>query len=146
MTDILSRVKGTIQTVFSKALSVKRTVGLPVIDKFLRKYRNVLILGAGVVALLFMTLIAVSLINTKSTKRQRFPIQAEKITPSFIPPEDIFLPDEPDFLPDVLLEKQPKKWDTQDVRPFWTNPLENNTSQWEDDIENTVNEIMEKMP
>ncbi|MDR0784511.1 MAG: hypothetical protein LBE74_01325 [Treponema sp.] len=143
--DVLSRVKGTIQTVFSRTSSVKRSVGRP-IGEFFRKYRNVLQLGAGVIALFLLTLVTVSLISVESAKKRRLPISVEENKPSFVPSEDIFLMDEPDFLPDALLEKQPKKWDAQDVRPFWTNPLENGAFQWEDNIKNTVDEIMEKTP
>ncbi|MDR0643662.1 MAG: hypothetical protein LBG05_01930 [Treponema sp.] len=148
--DVLSRIKGTIQTVFSKALSAKtsyaeRMVGRTIIEEF-HKHRRVFITGAGVIALLLLVFAVVLLINAERSKKPRSPIQVEKSKPTSIPMEDIFLPDEPDFLPNVILEKQPKKWDAQDARPFWTNPLENDPSQWQNNIKNTVDEIMEKTP
>lgn len=63
-----------------------------------------------------------------------------------IPAEEIFLADEPDFLPKVLLEKDPRKWSAEDARVFWTNPLENERINWRETITNVVNEIMEKVP
>jgi hypothetical protein len=142
---IFSRVKGTIQTVFSKPLSVKWTVVLSIINE-LRKYWKILMLAVGVVAVFLLTLVVISLINAESAKKLQSPIPVENSRLISIPLEDIFLPDEPDFLPNAILKKQPKKWDAQDVRPFWTNPLENDSFQWQDNIKNTVDKIMEKTP
>jgi hypothetical protein len=63
-----------------------------------------------------------------------------------IPAEEIFLPDEPDFLPKILLEKEPHKWSAEDVRAFWTNPLEHEQINWQENITKVVNEILERTP
>jgi hypothetical protein len=142
---VSSRVKGTIRTVFSRILSMKWAVGLSIIDE-LRKYRKILMLAVGVIVFLSLTLVVISLINAESAKKLQSPIPVENSRLISIPLEDIFLPDEPDFLPNAILKKQPKKWDAQDARPFWTNPLENDSFQWQDNIKNTVDKIMEKTP
>jgi hypothetical protein len=141
---VFSRVKGIIRPIYSKILSMK-WIRLSIIDE-LHKYRKILMLGAGVIALFLLTLGAVLLINAEIIKKPQSPVPVERSKTIFIPPEDIFLPDEPDFLPEAILEKQPKKWDAQDARPFWTNPLENDPLQWQDNIKNTVDEIMENVP
>jgi hypothetical protein len=141
---VFSRVKGIIRPVFSRILSVRR-IRLLIIDE-LHKHRKIFMLGGGVIVLFLLTLVTVLLINAEITKKPQSPVPVERNRTVFIPPEDIFLPDEPDFLPDAILKEQPKEWDAQDVRPFWTNPLENDPLQWRDNIKNTVDEIMEKTP
>jgi hypothetical protein len=73
-------------------------------------------------------------------------VQDIAINKTTIPLEDIFLPDEPDFLPPVLLEREPRKWNAEDARPFWTNPLGNDPAQWRNNIERTVDGRMERVP
>ncbi|MDR2783322.1 MAG: hypothetical protein LBB48_05710 [Treponema sp.] len=63
-----------------------------------------------------------------------------------IPVEDIFLPDEPDYLPEVILEREPHTWDAEDTREYWTNPLENEQINWRETITNVVDGIMSKVP
>ncbi len=63
-----------------------------------------------------------------------------------IPIEEIFLPDEPDFLPEVMLDREPEKWTAEDTRGFWTNPLEHEHIDWRENITNAVNDIMANIP
>ncbi|MDR0558024.1 MAG: hypothetical protein LBG43_09225 [Treponema sp.] len=65
---------------------------------------------------------------------------------SSIPAEDIFLPDEPDYLPKVILEREPHAWSAEDTREYWTNPLENERINWRETITNVVDGIMDKVP
>jgi nitrate reductase gamma subunit len=65
---------------------------------------------------------------------------------SSIPAEDIFLPDEPDYLPNVILEREPHTWSEKDARGYWTNPLENEHINWRGAITDVVDDIMDKVP
>lgn len=61
--------------------------------------------------------------------------------------EDFFLPYEPDFVPGILLEKEPlDKWTEEEARPFWTNPMEGNEEAWRKRIESGVNSLLENIP
>jgi hypothetical protein len=64
-----------------------------------------------------------------------------------LPAEDFFLPYEPDFVPDVLLERDPKDgWTEEDARPFWTDPLEGNEEFWRKRIESGIDSLLEHVP
>ena len=64
-----------------------------------------------------------------------------------LPVEDFFLPYEPDFVPDVLLEREPRdSWTEEDARPFWTNPLEGNEGMWRKRIESGIDSLLEHVP
>jgi len=64
-----------------------------------------------------------------------------------IPPEELFLPDEPDFVPGVLLGRERRaEWTTEDAEPWWQNPLADGEEQWRARIEEMVDEIMEGVP
>jgi len=70
------------------------------------------------------------------------PIQREKN-----PAEEFFLPYEPGFVPDVLLEREPKEaWTEEDARPFWTDPLPGNEGVWRKRIESGVDSLLENVP
>ncbi|MDR1390463.1 MAG: hypothetical protein LBJ31_10870 [Treponema sp.] len=61
--------------------------------------------------------------------------------------EDFFLPDEPDFVPEVLLEKDPKNtWTEEDTRPFWTDPMEGNAEAWRRRIDEEIDKMLEPVP
>jgi hypothetical protein len=62
-------------------------------------------------------------------------------------PEDFFMPDEPDFVPEVLLGREPRDgWSEEDARPFWTDPLEGREDEWQAHIKNDVDSMLEAVP
>jgi hypothetical protein len=64
-----------------------------------------------------------------------------------IPPEDLFLPDEPDFLPPVILEREPRDaWTADDAEPYWYNPLEQGEEEWRERVEQVIDELLERIP
>jgi hypothetical protein len=64
-----------------------------------------------------------------------------------IPPDDLFLPDEPDFVPGIRLEREQRTmWTADDAAPLWQDPLRNGEEPWRDHIERTIDEIMESVP
>jgi hypothetical protein len=67
--------------------------------------------------------------------------------PLSIAPEDVFLPDEPDFLPEVLLNREPRNpWTAEEVRPFWTDPLQDDPEWWQERIKVTIDAFLEGVP
>jgi hypothetical protein len=72
---------------------------------------------------------------------------AESFSPLPVPPEDLFLPDEPDFLPEVLPERAPREFrPAEDAPPFWTDPGEKDSALWRDRVKAAVDELMERVP
>jgi hypothetical protein len=64
-----------------------------------------------------------------------------------IPPEDLFLPEEPDFIPGVLLERERRtRWTAEDAAPHWQDPLKNGEEQWRDRVEAMTDELLERIP
>jgi hypothetical protein len=64
-----------------------------------------------------------------------------------IPPEDLFLPEEPDFLPPVILGRERRDaWTADDAEPYWYNPLEEGEAGWREQVEKVVDELLERVP
>jgi hypothetical protein len=67
--------------------------------------------------------------------------------PLSISPEELFPPEEPDFLPEVLLEREPREgWTLEDALPFWTDPLQENEALWRKRGEAVIDELLEGVP
>ncbi|MDR2370953.1 MAG: hypothetical protein LBD71_05705 [Treponema sp.] len=64
-----------------------------------------------------------------------------------IPPEELFLGEEPDFIPPVILEREPRRaWTGEDAAPFWRDPLKRGEEPWRERIESAVDELLEGVP
>jgi hypothetical protein len=64
-----------------------------------------------------------------------------------IPAEDLFLPDEPDFVPGVLLEREQRtSWTEDDASEYWQDPLKFGEEQWREKIEAAIDNFMERIP
>jgi hypothetical protein len=64
-----------------------------------------------------------------------------------IPPEELFLPGEPDFVPPILLDREPEKpWTGEDARPYWRDPLKRGEEPWRERIESVIDEMLERVP
>jgi hypothetical protein len=72
---------------------------------------------------------------------------SEAFSPRAIPPEEFFLPDEPDFLPEMILERERRKsWTTEDAQPFWTDPLDEGTLDYTELMSKGIDGLMERVP
>jgi hypothetical protein len=64
-----------------------------------------------------------------------------------IPAEELFLPDEPDYIPGVLLQRDRRSsWTEEDASEYWQDPLKNGEEQWREKIEASIDEFMEQVP
>jgi hypothetical protein len=64
-----------------------------------------------------------------------------------IPPEELFLPGEPDFLPGVIPERERREfWTAEDAEPYWYNPLERGEEEWRNRIRAALDEFLEHVP
>jgi hypothetical protein len=64
-----------------------------------------------------------------------------------LPADEFFLPYEPDFVPGVLLEREPRDgWTEEDARPYWTDPKEGNEEAWRRRIEKGIDAMLESVP
>ena len=113
--------------------------------------RPVLIAAASILALAAVLLVFawVSMSRDGRASGGGDPLRAGNFSAgrSIIPPEELFLPDEPDFVPGVLLgrERRPE-WGSGDAELWWRNPLAGGEEQWRARIERIADEIMESVP
>jgi len=156
----ISKFAADVKTAFGGFFrwAAEKTDGLrariqPVIDKLADrlppgKRRPVLFASIGVCAVLAL-IIAGSSLLTRGGDTGRKPPATEKAPArqGFIPADDLFLPEEPDFVPGVLLEREQRTvWTAGDAAPLWQDPLKNGEEPWRNRIEKTIDEIMESVP
>jgi hypothetical protein len=115
-------------------------------DRLPADRRIILTLAIGVPVILLLFITGASLMSKeKSVKPAALPTSSA--VSLRIPAEDLFLPDEPDFVPGVILEREKRtQWTADDAMPWWQDPLKDGEQEWRDQIEKTVDEIMESVP
>ncbi|MDR0721227.1 MAG: hypothetical protein LBF75_00335 [Treponema sp.] len=130
-----------------KIRSTMQTLRVNMVDA-LQTRRNLMLLLGGLVLLLICLMGALILMNHNAKIPSNFSrTLSNDFKPLSIAPEDLFLPDEPDFLPEVLLNREPRNpWNLEDVRPFWTDPLQDDPEQWRERIKVTIDEFLEGVP
>ena len=105
--------------------------------------RRVMIFGLGGFAALFLILI-IAILALNLGKSKQSPVQNLAAGPA-IPPDDLFIPAEPDFIPQFLPEREPRRfWSLDDIRPYWKNPGE--PELWREEIKSAVDKLMEGVP
>jgi hypothetical protein len=119
----------------------------PLADRLLsriprEKLRPLLLCLGGIVVLL-ISLIVVTLASGGGQKRE-----AGEAAELAIPPEDLFFPGEPDFVPSLLLEREPRRfWTTpDDIAPFWEDPGNLGRDQWMKEMGLVIDELLEHVP
>jgi hypothetical protein len=100
---------------------------------------------AGLALVLFILLAAVIFERRPGSKGPETGTAVFKSAP--IPPEDLFLPEEPDFLPPVILERERRDaWTVDDAEPYWYNPLEHGEEEWRERVEEVIDDLLERVP
>ncbi|GHV83034.1 hypothetical protein AGMMS50212_03740 [Spirochaetia bacterium] len=102
------------------------------------------IVPALAVIILIISITAARTITRSEAKKAASP-QAWQI--SNIPEAEVFLPDEPDFLPDVLFERQQKKeWTAEDAQIFWNDPSDYPSEMWRERLSKQIDRLLESVP
>jgi len=123
-----------------------------VVDRLLEKIppekrRMVLAASVGFCVVLALVIAGVSLTTGSGNKGKKNAVAAAPARQGYIAPDELFLSDEPDFIPGVLLEREQRAtWTADDAAPLWQDPLRNGEEPWRDRIERTIDEIMESVP
>jgi hypothetical protein len=107
--------------------------------------RQIVFIGiGGGLALLIITVIIV-VVGYRSG--ERVVRQTGVIQRAAIPAEELFLPDEPDFVPGVLLEREQRSsWTEQDAAVYWRDPLENGEEERRENVEAAIDALLERVP
>jgi hypothetical protein len=105
------------------------------------------ILIAGIVLFLAVPYIPNPAAGSAEPDTAAPPVTELAARPGIIPQEDLFLPDEPDFVPGVMLGRERSgEWTVEDADSWWQNPLSGGEEEWRDRIEKTANEVLEAAP
>jgi hypothetical protein len=117
--------------------------------EILRTHPRLALVCLGAFGVLLCLLVALGAANYQRRHPKPAPPEplADVFRPLPIPPEELFMPDEPDFLPEVLWEREPREfWTPEDVLPFWTDPLRGKRRVWEERVEGMIDELLERLP
>jgi hypothetical protein len=108
------------------------------------KHRFALVCTAVFVVLLTLSVI----ISMRKPTGVNQPLEPERPRINLpIPAEELFLPDEPDFLPGRLLGRERRtSWTEQDAVEYWQDPLRSGEEQWREKIEAAIDEFLERIP
>jgi len=80
-------------------------------------------------------------------KKEKETKPRESVVSVPIPAEELFLPDEPDYVPGVLLEREQRtNWTDEDATEYWQDPLKYGEEQWREKIEASIDKFMEQVP
>ena len=110
-----------------------------------KKRKMVLICGGG--GLVLLVFAGALMMNSSKEPRPGPTRENNQIRRMVIPPEEIFLPDEPDFVPGVLLERERRTdWTVLDAASFWQDPLKNGEERWRERVEAVIDEFLERVP
>ncbi|GHV95215.1 hypothetical protein AGMMS50293_15350 [Spirochaetia bacterium] len=108
------------------------------------KRHIVMICAGGGAALVLLVFAAASLLMQKSAGEAAPAAVSPQVV---IPPEELFLPEEPDFVPGVMLERERRTaWTAEDAAPYWQDPLKNGEEQWRQRVELAIDELLERVP
>jgi hypothetical protein len=113
-----------------------------------RTRRKLVLICLAVCAALFVLCVTAVLTGVREdagTGRERD--LSEAFSPRPVPPEEFFLPEEPDFLPETLPEREKREaWTVEDARPFWIDPLDEGNAEYTDLMSTVIDDLMEKIP
>jgi hypothetical protein len=150
--EFADNVKAALYPFFHKAAEKAAGLGRRLMEKLPpEKRKPVLMVSIGACAVLVLILAGIPLL-TRDKSEKRKPAAASPagnvpVREGLIPPDDLFLPEEPDFIPGVMLEREQRaSWTAADAVPLWQDPLKNGEEPWRNRIEKTIDEIMESVP
>jgi hypothetical protein len=156
--DLLTKIKalpGVVAGFLKKGAANFGSFGAGLWQGLARKLsggkRRFILLGLGALAVLLFTLAGILLVGSggrqrgDSSGRNKAGVR-EGAAPQPVPPEEILLPPEPDFVPGVLLGRDRReRWTLDDAEPHWQNPLKYGEEQWRDRIEPEIDDLMERV-
>ena len=110
----------------------------PFLERFPIEKRKPLLFGLCGFAVLFLVLLITGLAVGIGKPEKAVSMASGP----FIPVEDLFIPAEPDYVPDFIPEREPRSsWSLDDIRPYWRSP--GNSEYWRREIKSVVDKLME---
>jgi len=107
--------------------------------------RRLAVICTVVFAVILTLSVIISLSGAEKDKERGGAERLTVLTP--IPAEDLFYPDEPDYVPDVILEREKRTaWTEEDAAEYWQDPLRGGEEKWREKIEESIDEFLEHVP
>ena len=113
-----------------------------------KRHRRALISLAAGAVLAVLILITLALVSGRAPKAGGGPDDlAGLFKPRIILPEDLFLAEEPDYVPQVILERERRDaWTPADAEPYWLDPLKDGAEPYARMVYTAVDTFMERIP
>ena len=106
------------------------------------KRRFFLLILGGLIFLAICLTIAVLAMSLRSPSGS-----SARTTGLSIPSEELFYPDEPEFLPSLILEQEPHRpWTSEDLELLWQDPKTGNEDVWRETVRSVVDKFMDGIP
>lgn len=130
-----------LKNFMEKAKEILNSIMERFLHRFPEKKRRPILIGFGGLVLLFLILFPLAIHSGGSKKR----VPQNAADGFSIQLDEFFTSQEPDFLPEFLLERQPRSsWSLEDIRPYWKDP--GDTGLWKEQIKSAVDKLMEGVP
>lgn len=127
LTAVVNNINSLMQNLFSHIPEEKK--------------KPVLIALGGLTVLLILSIIAAFAMSPGKRQEASSEI-AKSLT---IPPEELFIPLEPDFIPKFILEREPRRyWTLEEIRPYWKALKAN--ERWKEEVKSAVDKLLEGVP
>jgi hypothetical protein len=134
----ISKIREMIEGLINRA----RDLANDLLDRIPEEKKRPFLIGLGVLGSFLLILLVVLLLKPGRRGQNSASVMAKGLA---IPQEELFLPAEPDFIPEFLLEREPRKvWQLEDIRPYWKPP--EISGFWREEIKSAVDKIMEGVP
>ena len=112
----------------------------------MKKNKLILIISIGAAAILLLLILILVMTNRSNSKNQ-LKTALSGFQAQIIPAEELFLPSEPDFIPEILFEREKRAiWTHEDASQYWQDPLKNGEEFWRQNTEKIIDELMEHVP
>jgi hypothetical protein len=145
---LLNAGEGLKEILAKLGSSVRETAAIlveKVLEKIPEDKKKLMPFGLGGVACLLLILAAVMLAGRAGNGKAAGDLLMT--TGPAVPVEDLFLPAEPDFLPEVLLEREPgQPWTAEDAIPYWKDLKDGRENEWRGESGAVIDELMESVP
>ena len=105
--------------------------------------RRLILISTAVFSLLLTLSVIISVAGNKKEAPPE-PARQQIIAP--IPAGELFIPDEPDFIPQILPGRERRSsWTEENAEEFWQDPLRQGEDQWREQIETVIDEYLERI-
>ncbi|GHU12483.1 hypothetical protein FACS1894161_0800 [Spirochaetia bacterium] len=104
-------------------------------------------LSGGALFIIFALLIVLAVVRHLPPKAPPQRGAGDAFRQLTVSPDDFFMPGEPNFVPDVILGREPRSgWSEEDARPFWADPMEEDADTWKQRVESAMDALLERVP